>query len=600
MNRWKIEIPKRKISSIDFDNHIDDIEMSGEKVSGIIKYGTNNKNLIMDRHLVYPMFRYQPDNTHSSYSIDIDDTILNIDEKFVKVEIDGILHIYTKTNEFNIVHHFYPSTTLPIFYEKIEVENITSENKILNYDNYKKINIFLGCEGYIYTERICDIDVHNVKPKEIVELTFGFSSRFVNENVPKEKNSMQLRINRVNELLEECDFTCGNVIIDTMFAFSKIRAGESVFNTRKGLIHSPGGANYYAGIWCNDQCEYSTPWFGFTGDKKLYSAAKNAIKWLEPYMTDELLPIPSSLISEGTDYWNGAKDRGDASMFLYGSCRFLLEAGIDLNNGIGKQLEWAYKYIKSKINENNIVVSDTDELENRISSGINLNTSSLSYGGLKYYYELLKKDNKNDEANECLKLSQKIKNGIESYFGGNINGYDTYHYHKDCNVIRAWNSLPIYMGINERKDGTIKSIIDNLWKEGSCLSTENEKTMWDRSAAYFIASLFRANYNELAFNKLLEMSETRLLKDRVPYLVEAYPENNMRQLSAESALYCRIIVDGLIHIDFENGIKITPHVPKSIKEFKMNNIVVEGKRIDIYYKNGVVEIKNWLEKERLE
>jgi len=591
MNRWKIEIPKRMISSCDFNNHLDDIEMSGEKVSGIIKYGVIDDNLIMDRHLVYPMFRFQPDNTHSSYQIDSNDKILDINEKFLKVTFDGILNIYTTSDDFNLIHHFYPSVTLPIFYEQIEIENKTNSIKKINFENYKKLNVFLGCEGYIYTERICDKNINEIGPREVVTLTFGFQSRFASEKILSEKNSLELRKERVNELLNECDFTSGNDIIDSMFAFAKIRAGESIFKTRNGLIHSPGGTNYYAGIWCNDECEYSTPWFGFTGDAKLTDAALNAVEWFYPYMTEELLPIPSSIISEGTDYWNGAKDRGDASMLLYGTTRFLLETGRGLDGVIGKELEWAYKYIKTKINSDNVVVSDTDELENRISSGVNLNTSSLTYGGLKYYSELLKMEGKTSTSNEAQELAEKIKQGIETYFGANIDTYKTYCYHKGCNVVRAWNCLPIYMGIFERKSDTLKSISDRLWKEGSALSTEGEKVMWDRSAAYFVSALFRAGYVEEAYEKLLEMSETRLLKERVPYLVEAYPENNMRHLSAESSLYCRIIVDGLIHIDFKDGLRITPHVPSAIKEFSMKNIIVSGKKIDIFYHDGKVQVK---------
>jgi len=589
MNRWVIDVPKRKISSTNFDNHVDDIEMSGEQVSGVIKYGIENNNLLINRRVVFPMFRFQPDETRSHYQLDINEPVFSFKEEFKKVEIDGILHIYTKSENFEIVHHFYPSTTLPIFYEQVEIKNISDSVLELKYESYKKINVYLGCEGFIYCEKTCDKEISSLNPNQKVTLTFGYSARFANNNIPKEDNSYANRVKRVNELLEECDFTCGNDIVDTMFAFAKIRAGESIYKTRKGRVHSPGGTNYYAAIWCNDQCEYSTPWFGFTGDKILNEAALNAIYWLEPYMTEELLPVPSSIISEGTDYWNGAGDRGDASMVLFGTSRFMLETGKSLDSKEGRILDWAYRYVKSKINEDNVVFSDTDELENRISSGINLNTSSLSYGGFKLYAELLKKEGK--DPTECLSLANRVKDGIESYFGGTISGYKTYHYHKDCNVIRAWNALPIYMGIDNRKEDTIKAIDERLWKDGSCISTENEVTMWDRSALYYIAAMFRCGYNDKAFEKLLEMSTKRLLTDRVPYVVEAYPECGMRHLSGESALYCRIIVDGLIHIDFNDGLKITPHVPSSIKEFSMKNIVVEGKKINIFYKDGKVSIE---------
>ena len=48
---------------------------------------------------------------------------------------------------------------------------------------------------------------------------------------------MEKRHARIKELLEECDLTTGNAIIDTLFAFLKIRTGESLFKTCKGLIH---------------------------------------------------------------------------------------------------------------------------------------------------------------------------------------------------------------------------------------------------------------------------------------------------------------------------------------------------------------------------
>jgi hypothetical protein len=69
---------------------------------------------------------------------------------------------------------------------------------------------------------------------------------------------------RVEELINECDLTTGDDVIDTEFAFAKIRAGESLFRTKKGLIHCPGGYSYYAAVWCNDQLEYAAPWFRYS------------------------------------------------------------------------------------------------------------------------------------------------------------------------------------------------------------------------------------------------------------------------------------------------------------------------------------------------
>ena len=124
--RWSIEENKRKISTYDFKNHKDDIEMSGEKVSMIIGYGADeNNNVYFTREIIFPMFRIQPDVTTSSYKVFNNEKALNLgDEEFVKAEIDGILSVYTKTDKYNIVHRFYPSTTLPIAYERIEIDAI--------------------------------------------------------------------------------------------------------------------------------------------------------------------------------------------------------------------------------------------------------------------------------------------------------------------------------------------------------------------------------------------------------------------------------------------------------------------------------------------
>lgn len=222
--------------------------------------------------------------------------------------------------------------------------------------------------------------------------------------------------------------------------------------------------------------------------------------------------------------------------------------------------------------------SDSDELEDRISSGINLSTSALAYGGLANYAILLKRMQKGDAARKITQMQTALGEAIENYFGGEVGGYHTYRYHKGCEVIRAWNSLPIYMGIASRAEDTLKSIDEKLWTSGSCRSTENEKILWDRSALYYIMALFRAGKTETAWEKLKEYSKTRLLGERVPYAVEAYPEGGMRQLSGESGLYCRVFTDGLLNIRFdEKGYTVNGILPKELNEIKARNICLNGK-----------------------
>ena len=63
---------------------------------------------------------------------------------------------------------------------------------------------------------------------------------------------------------------------------------------------------------------------------------------------------------------------------------------------------------------------------------------------------------------------------------------------------------------------------------------------------------------------LCRYSRTRLLGEHVPYAVEAWPEGGQRHLSAESALYARIITEGLFGIRPVglSAFELTPRLPQ--------------------------------------
>ncbi len=72
--------------------------------------------------------------------------------------------------------------------------------------------------------------------------------------------------------------------------------------------------------------------------------------------------------------------------------------------------------------------------------------------------------------------------------------------------------------------------------------------------------------------EFLEMSG-----ERVPYPVEAYPEGNMKHLSAESALYCRVITDGLLNIVSDGNVfscrENLPFLPNGVT---LKNVYING------------------------
>lgn len=583
--RWRIVENKRIIETENLEGHTESLEMSGESVSGIVGYGAQSGKLILTRDIVFPNFRIQPNNTHGSYCVrGAKPPVFLGDERFDKAQLSGILTVFSHTGSAAIKRSFYPSATLSCFYEDIEITAAKGGVKPC-YEALERLETKLGCEGYIYVDRVADRAAQTLKKGEKFRVIFTYRAYFANENPPAETDALQKRISRIEELRSVCDLTTGNDIIDTEFAFAKIRAGESIFRTKKGLMHCPGGYSYYAAVWCNDQLEYAAPWFAFTGDKKALEASENAFLRYFPFMNDSFLPIPSSIIAEGFDYWNGAGDRGDAAMYLFGLSRYLLTVGKAPDERQEAALEWCVEYIGRKTGDYGEVYSDSDELEGRIKSGVNLATTSLAYGGFELVSLLWRKHGREELSKKSDRLKERVKGAFEAYFGAEIGGYKTYAYHKGCNEIRAWNCLPVYMGVSERAQDTLAAVEDRLFYDYGCRISEGEEVTWDRSTLYFITSLFRAGQSEKAFSMLNGYSEKRLLGDRVPYPVEAYPEGNMRHLSAESALYCRVITDGLLNIALgENGFSFRKSIPFLPGGVSLNRVFIDGQYRDIVIK----------------
>ena len=72
----------------------------------------------------------------------------------------------------------------------------------------------------------------------------------------------------------------------------------------------------------------------------------------------------------------------------------------------------------------------------------------------------------------------------------------------------------------------------------------------------------------------------------MPYVIEAYPEYNMRHLSAESALYARTITDGLLNVEFtKEGFKLNSMLPKELKHVTIKNIFISGELYNIEIEN---------------
>lgn len=599
------------------ETHHDHIEMSGKTVSVVLRYGVENGKFILNKSMVWPMLRTIPNNTHASlmrrYGWNVLDMVsINgralTSERVESIELKGILKVVSNYDEgrlgqWKIIREYFPSTEQPALLESYQIINTGTKELVIELPQINQKSFTdpqKGVTGSFYIETNIDKSGYfTLQPGE--DLTFGATLLAYKEgesappiDVLKEK---ALRQDLVNELMGKLVLETPDPIIDRMFAFSKIRGCESIYETKGGPMHGPGGESYYAAIWANDQAEYINPFFPFVGYEYGNASALNSYLHFARFMNDEWKPIPSSIIAEGIDIWNGAGDRGDGAMIAYGAARYALARGNKQEaETLWPLIEWCLEYCRRQLNEQGVVASDSDELEGRFPSGdANLCTSSLYYDALISASYLCKELGKNGASN-YMKQASTLRKNMESYFGAKVEGFDTYAYYKGNDILRSWICIPLTVGIDERAEGTIQALFSpRLWTKDGLLTQAGSETFWDRSTLYALRGVYAVGATEKATEFMKKYSATRLLGDHVPYAIEAWPEGSQRHLSAESGLYARIITEGMFGIR-PTGFKsftLTPRLPNDWSFMNLKSIHafdtcfdVEVKRLD----NGKLEV----------
>jgi len=602
--RWHIE-PDGSITwtVAKGDVHGDNIEMSGKYVSLIASYGVgDNGKLQLSRQIVFPMLRTIPNDTHahtmytfgpeSAPVIKINNRQLNEQVKWFNIR--GLLSVESMANNIIIRRELFPSTDKSAVIEKYTLKNSSDRQVSVDVEDFEKVTLSHPEKSvygiYELSAKSAGAGLYRVNPGDSITFSVVFSGHVAgkapvlvdpDEELVKRKGFVDLMFSSLR-------FRSPDPVLNRMFDFAKIRAMESIYETKGGLVHSPGGATYYAAIWANDQAEYAFPFFAYTGYNTAIEAARVSWGWFSKYMNNEYKPIPSSIIAEGTDFWNGAGDRGDQAMIAYGASRFALALG-DRKTAeeMWQLIEWCIEYCKRKINDSGVVESDSDELEGRFPAGkANLCTSSLFYDALISAACLGRDLEKpSQQISGYLSIAKEIKANIEKYFGATIDGFDTYRYYDGNDVLRSWICIPLTVGIFDRSEGTTNALFSpKLWTDQGLLTQAGTSTFWDRSTLYGLRGVFAAGAIDRGLKFFEDYSTHRLLGEHVPYAVEAWPEGNQRHLSAESALYCRVVTEGIFGIR-PTGLRsfsITPQLPSQWPEMTLENIVAfGGRKIDI-------------------
>ena len=488
-NRWSIN-PDGSISWNVKDRipHYDHIEMSGLKVSTVLRYGVNaDGSFELNKSMVWPMLRTIPNNTHASLMrrfawnatdmVAVNGQSLS-GEKVNKITLDGKMTVesaigLSRNAKAELTRIIFPAVAKPAVYEKYILRNtgsspltveVPESRAVINTDPEK------GVDGsYKLVSEIIGAATKQLQPKE--ELVFyaaitGYKNGEA-ELKPDVEKELQERKELIAGFWDNLILETPDPVVNTMFAFAKIRGAESIYDTKGGLMHGPGGESYYAAIWANDQAEYINPFFPYLGYEAGNGSALNSFKHFARFMNPEYEKIPSSIIAEGIDVWGGAGDRGDAAMVAYGASRYALARGDKAEaEELWPLIEWCLEYCHRNLNDKGVVASDSDELEGRFPAGkANLCTSSLYYDALRsavYLGKDLKKPFSVLSAYE--KQARDLRENMENYFGAKVEGFDTYQYYEGNDVLRSWICIPLTVGIFDRKEGTINALFSpRLW-----------------------------------------------------------------------------------------------------------------------------------------
>lgn len=608
-NRWSINHDGSISWNVkDRIPHYDHIEMSGLKVSTVLRYGVNaDGSFELNKSMIWPMLRTIPNNTHASLMrrfawnatdmVSVNGQSLS-GEKVNKITLDGKMTVEStiglpRNAEAELTRIIFPAVAKPAVYEKYILRNtgsspltveVPESRAVINTDSEK------GVDGsYKLVSEIIGAATKQLQPKE--ELVFyaaitGYKNGEA-ELKPDVEKELQERKELIAGFWDNLILETPDPVVNTMFAFAKIRGAESIYDTKGGLMHGPGGESYYAAIWANDQAEYINPFFPYLGYGAGNGSALNSFKHFARFMNPEYEKIPSSIIAEGIDVWGGAGDRGDAAMVAYGASRYALARGDKAEaEELWPLIEWCLEYCHRNLNDKGVVASDSDELEGRFPAGkANLCTSSLYYDALRsavYLGKDLKKPFSVLSAYE--KQARDLRENMENYFGAKVEGFDTYQYYEGNDVLRSWICIPLTVGIFDRKEGTINALFSpRLWTENGLLTQAGSETFWDRSTLYALRGVYACGATEKATEYLKFYSNQRLLGDHVPYAIEAWPEGSQRHLSAESGLYGRIITEGMFGIR-PTGLKsftFTPRLPSEWNSMNLRKIKAFNTTFDI-------------------
>lgn len=600
----------------DTETHQDHIEMSGKAVSAIIKYKVKKGKFKIFSYVSYPLFPTIPNNGYNHLRNGEIDILSGISfngrnlksEQVESIELKGILKVVSNYDEgeygqWKIIREYFPSTEQPAFVQTCQIINTGTQEL--------SIGIWGGTITYI-TQADRGVDGSYCIKSEYDKwghftLQAGDSLNVSTNSIAYKKGEnppaidvlqeKSLRQALVNEWMNKLVLETPDPIIDRMFAFSKIRGCESIYETKGGPMHSSGGGILYAAIRADEQGQCINPFFPFMGYGYGNASALNSYLHFTRFINGEWKPIPSAIVAEGLDIQQGNDDLGNAAMIAYGAARYALARGSRTEaETLWPLIEWCLEYCRRQLNDKDIVTSDNDGQKKRSpEDDANLCTSSLYYDALISTSYLCKELGKSG-THTYLEQAATLRKNIGQYFGARIEGFDTYTHYKGSHILHSSICMPLTVGIDDRAAGTVHALFSpRLWKKSGLQIQARKKTFSDRFTLYALRGAYAVGATEKATELLKKYSATRLLDEHVPYAIHAWVKDSQYHSSSESGLYARIITEGMFGIR-PTGFKsftLTPRLPKEWPFMKLKNIHAFDTRFDVEVKrlaNGNLEV----------
>lgn len=379
--------------------------------------------------------------------------------------------------------------------------------------------------------------------------------------------------------LDAVQLHCPETVLSTTLQFAKIRTCESIYNAPElGLVHSPGGGMFYSGVWCNDQAEYAAPVLGMLGpaDSLPCAAALNSLRAIAKCFDIERQHVPYSIEVDGA--YIGWLDRGDAGMFAWGASLVVMTLA---ENAVTEEflphIKFACKVIISRMEgcTEGIVHSESDELEGRFPTGnANLSVNCIGILALESAGEAALCAGDDEFSRICKSAACDLRANVHKYFL--VEDKRRYAYYAGCEVGRGWACLSALARLPFGKEALL-FVLNDMWRGDGILTVENETDVWDRCTLYSIRAGYMCGSVELATSRLLELARNRLTRGRaVPYMQEN--NSSHAQLAAESALFIRVITEGLLGMHVKSGkrAELQPRCPEAWPGYDIWNVYFAG------------------------